>query len=82
MLDSQEAVVRFGDVEVREREFSIIKAGEVVPVEPKAFRVLLFLLHNPQKLITPDRPCRPHCAIELRLHVMRRVPQSSTRIVR
>ena len=47
-------VFRFEDVEVREREFTLTKAGEVLPVEPKAFRVLLFLLHNPQKLITKE----------------------------
>jgi len=47
-------VFSFGDVEVREREFAIVKAGEVLPVEPKAFRVLLFLLRNPQKLITKE----------------------------
>ncbi|MGA2170847.1 MAG: transcriptional regulator [Terracidiphilus sp.] len=47
-------VFRFGDVEVREREFSFVKAGEVLAVEPKAFRVLLFLLRNPQKLITKE----------------------------
>ncbi len=44
----------FADVEVREREFSLIKGGEVFPVEPKAFRVLLILLRNPQKLITKE----------------------------
>ena len=44
-------VFRFDDVEVREREFSLTKAGEVLPVEPKAFRVLLALLRNPGKLI-------------------------------
>jgi TolB-like protein/DNA-binding winged helix-turn-helix (wHTH) protein len=54
MLATQEAVFRFGDVEVREREFRLIKAGEAVPVEPKAFRVLLILLRNPQKLITKE----------------------------
>src|ERR1039457_7060996 len=54
MLDTKTSVFRFADVEVREREFSIIKAGETLPVEPKAFRVLLFLLHNPQKLITKE----------------------------
>jgi hypothetical protein len=31
-------VFKFGDVEVREREFCLVKAGEVLPVEPKAFR--------------------------------------------
>ena len=44
-------IFRFGDVEVREREFSIVTAAETSPVEPKAFRVLLHLLRNPQKLI-------------------------------
>ena len=48
-------VFNFADVEVREREFSVIKGGEVLPVEPKAFRVLLFLLRNPHKLITKDQ---------------------------
>ena len=47
-------VFRFDDVEVREREFSLIKAGKVLAVEPKAFRALLFLLRNPQKLISKE----------------------------
>jgi DNA-binding winged helix-turn-helix (wHTH) protein/Tol biopolymer transport system component len=45
-------VFTFADVEVREREFCIVKAGEVLPVEPKAFRVLVFLLRSPHRLIT------------------------------
>ena len=48
------SVFRFADVEVREREFSLTKAGEVLPVEPKAFRVLLALLRNPGKLIAKE----------------------------
>ena len=31
-----------------------LKIGETVPVEPKAFRVLLFLLQNPGRLVTKD----------------------------
>lgn len=54
MMGNKSFVFRFADVEVREREFSLIKAGEVLAVEPKAFRVLLFLLHNPQKLISKE----------------------------
>jgi DNA-binding winged helix-turn-helix (wHTH) protein/Tol biopolymer transport system component len=54
MTESKSFVFRFGDVEVREREFSLTKAGEVLAIEPKVFRVLLFLLHNPQKLITKE----------------------------
>lgn len=41
-------------VEIREQEFSIVKNGEVLPVEPRAFRVLLYLLRNPQRLITKE----------------------------
>src|SRR5450631_708184 len=51
MMAIKSFVFSFDDVEAREREFSIIKAGEVLAVEPKAFRVLLFLLRNPGKLI-------------------------------
>jgi DNA-binding winged helix-turn-helix (wHTH) protein/Tol biopolymer transport system component len=47
-------VFRFADVEVRESEFSVIKSGEVLAVEPKAFRVLLFLVRNPQRVVTKE----------------------------
>jgi DNA-binding winged helix-turn-helix (wHTH) protein len=47
-------VFRFGDIKVSEREFLLIKAGEAVAVEPKAFRVLLFLLRNPGRLVSKD----------------------------
>src|SRR5271170_6060206 len=54
MTEHKCLVFKFADVEVREREFSVVKADEVLPVEPKAFRVLLFLLRNPHRLITKD----------------------------
>src|SRR5664279_4355177 len=54
MMSPKSFVFRFGDMEVREREFSLVKAGEVVAIEPKAFRVLLILLRNPQKLLPKD----------------------------
>jgi DNA-binding winged helix-turn-helix (wHTH) protein/Tol biopolymer transport system component len=47
-------VFNFADVEVREREFLLIKGGERLSVEPKAFRVLLFLLRNPGRLVSKD----------------------------
>jgi DNA-binding winged helix-turn-helix (wHTH) protein len=52
MMANKSFVFRFNDVEAREREFTLIKAGKVLMIEPKAFRVLLFLLHNPQRLIS------------------------------
>lgn len=54
MTQRKGLVFRFGDVEVREREFTLIKAGNVLPVEPKVFRLLLYLLHNPQRLTTKE----------------------------
>jgi TolB-like protein/DNA-binding winged helix-turn-helix (wHTH) protein/Flp pilus assembly protein TadD len=54
MMASKSFIFRFDDVEVREREFTLIKAGKVLTVEPKAFRALLFLLHNPQRLISKE----------------------------
>jgi DNA-binding winged helix-turn-helix (wHTH) protein len=53
-MANKASLFRFADVEVREREFSLTKAGEVLPVEPKAFRVLLILLRNPQKLLPKE----------------------------
>lgn len=53
-MGSKTYIFRFADVEVREREFCLVKAGEVLPVEPKTFRVLLFLLRNPLKLISKE----------------------------
>ena len=47
-------VFRFHDVEVREREFTLTKAGKVLAVEPKAFRALLFLLRNSQKVVSKE----------------------------
>src|SRR5947209_2881127 len=54
MMGNKSFIFRFSDVEVREHEFSLLKAGKVLAVEPKAFRVLLLLLRNPQKLISKE----------------------------
>lgn len=47
-------VYRFGEFEVREREFCVFRDDASIPVEPKAYRVLLFLLQNPHRLITKN----------------------------
>jgi DNA-binding winged helix-turn-helix (wHTH) protein/Tol biopolymer transport system component len=54
MMGNKTFIFRFGDFEVREREFSLVRAGEALQVEPKAFRALVFLLHNPQRLIAKE----------------------------
>lgn len=54
MKERKCSVFRFSDVEVDEREFQLKRAGEALPVEPKAFRVLIHLLRNPGRLIAKD----------------------------
>jgi DNA-binding winged helix-turn-helix (wHTH) protein/Tol biopolymer transport system component len=54
MTASKSLVFRFADIEVREREFCIVKAGAVLPVEPKTFQVLLCMLRKPQKLVSKE----------------------------
>lgn len=46
------SVFRFSDVEVDERELQLKRDGKALPVEPKAFRVLLYMLRNPGRLIS------------------------------
>jgi DNA-binding winged helix-turn-helix (wHTH) protein len=53
MMENKSFIFRFSDVEV-EHEFSLLKAGKVLAIEPKAFRVLLLLLRNPQQLISKE----------------------------
>jgi Tol biopolymer transport system component/DNA-binding winged helix-turn-helix (wHTH) protein len=47
-------IFRFAEFEVHQGEFCLIRGGEAIPVEPKAFRVLLYLLDNPHRLVTKD----------------------------
>lgn len=48
------SVFRFSDIEVHQSELHIRRNGDVLPVEPKAFLVLLYLLRNPGRLIPKD----------------------------
>jgi Tol biopolymer transport system component/DNA-binding winged helix-turn-helix (wHTH) protein len=54
MTEQKGRIFRFAEFEVREGEFCLLRGGESIPVEPKAFRVLLYLLRNPQRLVTKD----------------------------
>jgi DNA-binding winged helix-turn-helix (wHTH) protein len=53
-MDPKSFVFRFGEFEVPERELRLTRAGETLALEPKALRVLLYLLHNPGRLVTKD----------------------------
>jgi DNA-binding winged helix-turn-helix (wHTH) protein len=54
VTDHKFSVLKFDDIAVSESEFLLVKGEEALPVEPKAFRVLLFLLRNPRRLVTKD----------------------------
>lgn len=54
MTDDNPFVFSFGEFVVREREYLLLKGGNGVPIEPKSFRVLVFLLRNPGRLIRKD----------------------------
>jgi Tol biopolymer transport system component/DNA-binding winged helix-turn-helix (wHTH) protein len=53
-MEPPNCIFRFADVEVDERNFSVTKAGEVLSVEPKVFKVLQFLLHHADRVVTKD----------------------------
>jgi DNA-binding winged helix-turn-helix (wHTH) protein/Tol biopolymer transport system component len=53
-MGNKSFIFSFDDIEVREREFTVVRAGVTQAVEPKAFRVLLILLRNPHKLVAKE----------------------------
>src|SRR6201981_742157 len=53
-MEHPRCIFRFADVEVDESNFSVTKAGEPLPLEPKVFKVLQFLLHHPGRVVTKD----------------------------
>ena len=53
-MDRKSPVFRFDDVRVDAGNAQILKSGEPLAVEPKALRVLVYLLENPGRLIEKD----------------------------
>lgn len=54
MTTTKSLVFRIGDVEVRESEYAVVRQGKVLAIEPKAFRVLMLLLRNPQRVVSKE----------------------------
>ncbi len=50
-IENSRSLFRFADVEVCESDFSVTRDGSRLTVEPKALRVLLYLLHHPGRVI-------------------------------
>jgi len=47
-------IFRFENFEVRPSERLLLREGNAIAVEPKAFRVLVYLLRNPGRLVTKE----------------------------
>ena len=50
-MEEKSGVFLFGDVRVEPAAFRVLRAGAVVSLEPKAFEVLLFLIHNRGRVV-------------------------------
>ena len=53
-MDHKLFVFRFGDVEVQEKELRLTRNGEPLAVEPKAFRLLVYLVRHAGRLIPKE----------------------------
>jgi DNA-binding winged helix-turn-helix (wHTH) protein len=58
MTADRSVVIEFGEFAVRPHDFLLVRAGQPCRIEPTPFRVLLFLLRNPGRLITKDELVR------------------------
>jgi DNA-binding winged helix-turn-helix (wHTH) protein/Tol biopolymer transport system component len=54
MMGQKSFNFRFEEYEVSEHYLRITRAGKALALEPKALRVLIYLLHNPGRLVTKD----------------------------
>src|SRR5580704_6110512 len=54
-MEAQGLIFLFDDVRVEVENVQVFKAGQRVSLEPKAFRVLVFLLEHPGRLIEKDQ---------------------------
>ncbi|MFI5068418.1 MAG: winged helix-turn-helix domain-containing protein, partial [Streptosporangiales bacterium] len=53
-MSRSRCVYRFDDVQVRTDLFRVEKSGQALPLEPKAIRVLVFLLENRDRAVSKD----------------------------
>src|SRR5215468_3748727 len=54
MTGQNSSIFHFDDVRVEPSNFQVFKDGKPVPLEPKAFSLLIFLIENPGRLIGKD----------------------------
>jgi DNA-binding winged helix-turn-helix (wHTH) protein len=58
MMASKSSVFRFSEFDVREKELRLSRAGEPLPIEPKACRVLVCLLRTPGQVVSKEELVR------------------------
>src|SRR5271165_1011096 len=51
-------VFRFGDFELREKEHRLLRAAEEIHLQPQVFRLLLYLVHNRDRVVQKDEIVR------------------------
>jgi Tol biopolymer transport system component/DNA-binding winged helix-turn-helix (wHTH) protein len=54
MMDTKPLIFQFDTIQVNPQTFKILKDGSAVSLEPKAFEVLVFLLHQHGRLVEKD----------------------------
>lgn len=53
-MSAQDASYRFGGFSVDPAAYTLRYAGELVPISPRPFDLLVYLLRNPERLVTKD----------------------------
>lgn len=53
-IESNEKVITAGELSIYPEKYEVILAGELVPLRPKEFEVLLYLVQRPGMVITRD----------------------------
>ena len=51
---SDEKVIRLGDVLIYPDKYEVLLHGEIIPMRPKEFEVLLYLVQHPGTVVTRD----------------------------
>ena len=54
MMDMKNRIFRFADVKIDVQNLRVTVGSEIRPLEPKSFRLLLFLIENPERVLTKD----------------------------
>lgn len=54
----EDKVVRFGDIEIHEGDGNVFKSGEYLDFTAKEFKLLTYLVNNPNRIISKEMICK------------------------